>query len=138
MEPHPATRVADDPSLQKQELHFFDGLGHPIDANRSDVASFALRGSSRPPEPEDLRSHIGEALRLLRERLESQSEVVKNRRGDEFRKAEVLDRLNALEQNVGPEVPFHEMVPAVMKEFIKNGGGDPKAFSVCNVFCSCC
>ena len=38
-----ATRVAEDPELQERELHFYDGLGHRIDANRSADFAFALR-----------------------------------------------------------------------------------------------
>jgi hypothetical protein len=151
-----ATRVADDRALQQKELHFYDGLGHRIDAERSDVATFALRGASTPAEPEDLRRRIDEALRVLREWLESQPELVRNRRGEEFRKAEVLDRLSALEEKVGPDVPFDELIPAVIKEFGKDddaeqkdlnddaapkglkGGAEPKGLKLCSVTCSCC
>jgi hypothetical protein len=131
-----SARVADDPSLQKQELHFFDGLGHRIDVDHS-AADIALRGALRPPAPEDLHRRINEALRLIGERLESEPDVVKNRRGDEFPTAEVLARVRALQEKTGPDVPFHEMVPAVVEEFLSNGD-DRAGLKICKVTCSCC
>ena len=74
---------------------------------------------------------------MIREWLESQPEVVKNREGDEFRTAEVLDRVRALEEHVGSDVPFHELVPAMVKEFAPDYRVEPDALSICKVTCKC-
>ncbi len=130
-----ATRVADDPALHERELHFFDALGHRIDADRSDVATFALRGASPTAEPADLHRRIREALRKTREWLELQPAVVRNRQGNEYPTAEVLDRVRALEENVGPGVPFHRLVPAMTSDFMPH---DDALFpSICKVRCTC-
>jgi hypothetical protein len=148
-----ATRVAEDPELQERELHFYDGLGHRIDADRSADFAFALREAAPPAEPEDLRPRISEGLRKIRTWLQSQQPVVRNRQGTEFPTAEVLGRVNALQDQVDSGVPLPELIPAILSEFApvvpdepaeagqaalrQSPGLRPRSLSICQVTCSC-
>jgi hypothetical protein len=148
-----ATRVAEDPALQERELHFYDGLGHRIDADRSDDFAFALREAVPPAEPEDLRPRISEGLSKIRTWLESQQPVVRNRQGTEFPTDQVLGRVNALQDKVDSGAPLPELIPAILSEFapdepdepddarqeglLQHPGLRPKSGAICKATCSC-